>query len=158
MRLTCVLGPVAPRYRKSLADGLRAAAQADCEEAARAAFDKLLLTGVGERYPKVVALWEEALARSGTVARLSEPMQSLVRSADRTAAEVSGRLAREIKRHGHFDDPDAALDFVSGALLRAERRLDRARDEALAVRDDASLATRGGRSKSTDAVGVPTLA
>jgi transposase-like protein len=43
------------------------------------------------------------------------------------AAQVRVRLARAIRRHGCFETEAAVLDFVSDALQRAERRLDRER-------------------------------
>jgi len=47
--------------------------------------------------------------------------------AEAVADDVRHRLARAIRRHGHFENEPAALDFVAGALQRAERRLDRER-------------------------------
>ena len=43
------------------------------------------------------------------------------------AARVRAGLARAIRRHGSFETEAAVLDFVSDALQRAERRLDRER-------------------------------
>jgi transposase-like protein len=43
------------------------------------------------------------------------------------AARVRVRLVRAIRRHGSFETEAAVLDFVSDALQRAERRLDRER-------------------------------
>jgi len=47
--------------------------------------------------------------------------------ASAVAEDVRQRLDRAVRRHGHFENDTAALDFVSLALLRAERRLDRER-------------------------------
>ena len=48
-------------------------------------------------------------------------------SAERTAEEVREAVARAIRRRGSFASEAAALDFISGALQRMERRLDRER-------------------------------
>jgi transposase-like protein len=48
-------------------------------------------------------------------------------SLERSAEEVGEALARAIRRRGSFASRVAALDFVSGALQRMERRLDRER-------------------------------
>jgi len=47
--------------------------------------------------------------------------------ASAVAEDVGQTLERAVRRHGHFENAAAALDFVSLALLRAERRLDRER-------------------------------
>ena len=44
---------------------------------------------------------------------------------ERVAAEVRARLKRGIRRHGSFENPSAALDFLARALQRTERRMDR---------------------------------
>jgi hypothetical protein len=48
-------------------------------------------------------------------------------SAERAAEGVRTALARAIRRQGSFASATAALDFISGALQRMERRLDRER-------------------------------
>jgi hypothetical protein len=51
-----------------------------------------------------------------------------IRTPAHVAEEVRGTLTRALRRHGRFFESEAAgLDFVAGALQRAERRLDRAR-------------------------------
>jgi len=42
------------------------------------------------------------------------------------AEEVRQGLVQAVRRHGSFESEAAALDFIAGALQRAERRLDRA--------------------------------
>ena len=46
------------------------------------------------------------------------------------SAGVRDGLTRAVRRHGHFEDEAAALDFLARALHRAERRLDRERQVA----------------------------
>jgi transposase-like protein len=104
---------------------LRQQAEACTLEQARSELASFQLSPLGERYPSVVQLWGEALARFEPLFALPEPVRQLVRSADRTAMEVHERLTRAIHRHGPFSDSAAALDFVEDALLRAERSLDR---------------------------------
>ncbi|MDP9126159.1 MAG: transposase [Pseudomonadota bacterium] len=48
-------------------------------------------------------------------------------SLERAAEDVREALARAIRRRGSFASEAAALDFISGALQRTERRLDRER-------------------------------
>jgi hypothetical protein len=48
-------------------------------------------------------------------------------SSEPAAANVRDALARAIRRRGSFASEAAALDFISGALQRTERRLDRER-------------------------------
>ena len=43
------------------------------------------------------------------------------------ADQVREALTRAIRRRGSFESADAVLDFMAGALQRAERRLDRER-------------------------------
>jgi transposase-like protein len=47
--------------------------------------------------------------------------------AEAMAVDIRQRLGRAVRRHGSFANETAALDFVAGALQRAERRLDRER-------------------------------
>ena len=48
-------------------------------------------------------------------------------SPELAAGDVRVRLTRAIRRRGSFASEAAALDFISGALQRTERRLDRER-------------------------------
>ena len=67
--------------------------------------------------------------RSATDARLAEANAVSAwlgrPSPECVAEEIRDGLARAIRRHGSFETPAAALDFVAGALQRTERRLDR---------------------------------
>jgi len=66
--------------------------------------------------------------RSATDTRLAEVTAVSARlgrpSPECVAEAVRDGLARATRRHGSFATPAAALDFVAGALQRAERRLD----------------------------------
>jgi hypothetical protein len=46
------------------------------------------------------------------------------------AKDVRNGLVRAVRRHGHFENEAAALDFFALALRRAEHRLDRERQTA----------------------------
>jgi hypothetical protein len=46
------------------------------------------------------------------------------------AKDVRNGLIRAVRRHGHFENESAALDFFALALRRAEHRLDRERQMA----------------------------
>lgn len=113
------------RQRPAAERAIRNVIDAGSLDEAHTRMSKVQLSPLGERYPSVVQLWGEALARFEPLFALPEPVRQLVRSADRTAMEVHERLTRAIHRHGPFSDSAAALDFVEDALLRAERRLDR---------------------------------
>jgi hypothetical protein len=58
--------------------------------------------------------------------------RSVPASLERAADSLRDGVARAIRRQGSFADETAALDFVSGALQRTERRLDRERAMAQA--------------------------
>jgi transposase-like protein len=51
--------------------------------------------------------------------------QYLPSSAELAAERVRNELVRALRRHGSFENENAALDFISGVLQRTERRLDR---------------------------------
>ena len=55
------------------------------------------------------------------------PRRRMPSSAELAAEHFHERLVRAIRRHGSFESRAAVLDFVAGALQRAERRLDRER-------------------------------
>jgi Transposase, Mutator family len=76
-----------------------------------------------------------ATIRSATDTRLAEATAASARlglpSPECVSEEVRGGLARATRRHGSFETPAAALDFVAGALQRTERRLDRGGEIAM---------------------------
>ena len=51
--------------------------------------------------------------------------ERLPSAAELAAERVRNELIRALRRHGSFENEGAALDFISGALQRTERRLDR---------------------------------
>lgn len=65
---------------------------------------------------------ERIVAQASVASRRHVPA-----SPERSAEEVREALARAIRRRGSFASEAAALDFISGALQRMERRLDRER-------------------------------
>lgn len=148
---------VAKRHRLEVSASFRAVAEAEDADARRSELEKFQASCLGKRYPEVAERWGRALAGFERIYALSAQLRGLVRSADRTAAEVHGRLTRAILRHGPFVDSTAALDFVAGTLDRAEQRLDRERAIAVAAREAGSTTLR--RSPPiADAVSVPALA
>ncbi|MFG6432876.1 transposase [Pelomonas parva] len=155
--LEAVAARVPPRHRQEMLRCFRAAAEAETLELGRSELARFQGSGLGEKYPDVVQLWGDALARFEPIFSLNEQLRGLVRLADRTAADVRGRLNRAILQHGPFSDSGAALDFVALSLARAEQRLDRERGNAEAARGVGRRASGAGLSMS-DAVGVPTLA
>lgn len=146
-----------PRHRLSVQDQLRSIAELENLAVARAEFAKFQGSNLGERYPEIVRQWNEALARFDPLYALQAPMRELVRSADRTAADLNARLNRAIKRHGPFADSTAALDFVVVWLDKAERDLC-GRRTAIRALDTAAPSPQRGFLPAADAVGVPTLA
>jgi hypothetical protein len=65
---------------------------------------------------------------------------------ERVAERVRAYLIRAVRRHGHFENEAAALDFIAVALQRAERRLDRERliaKERPRLDSGAQMAPRG---------------
>jgi len=61
------------------------------------------------------------------VAEGDEAQVPAVQGAAQAAHDIHVALARSIRRHGSFENPSAALDFVAATLQRAERRMDRER-------------------------------
>ncbi|WP_415655590.1 transposase [Roseateles sp.] len=155
--LEAVLALVALRHRATVAGQLRAVAEAKEADARRAGLEKFQASCLGERYPEVAERWARALAGFEPIYKLSAQLRGLVRSADRTAAEVRGRLTRAILRHGPFVDSTAALEFVATTLDRAEQRLDRERAVAVAAREAGSTTLRR-HPPIAGAVSVPALA
>lgn len=128
-----VSGLIRPRHRVEVLKCLREASESE-KRAGQPALPDAQDHQFGKRYPEVVRRWGEALAAFEPIYDLDSQLRAHVRSADRTAAEVRGCLSRAILRHGPFIDSAAALDFVARSLMRAERRLDRERAAAKAVR------------------------
>lgn len=155
--LAVAIASLPPGQRRSVEEFLRASADAQDQDDAQAELGRFQRSDLGARYPDVVQFWGDVLARFEAAAKLSAPMKALVRSADQTAMEVQERLTKEIKRHGPFVDAAEALDFVSGALMRAERRLDRERERSMAG-DVGPFVSRGRSLNGVVAVGVPRLA
>jgi transposase-like protein len=58
---------------------------------------------------------------------LAAARRRVLPSPERVAEHVREGLIRAIRRQGSFENEAAALDFIAGALQRAERRLDRER-------------------------------
>jgi len=125
--LAAAVSMARPRHRPAVWSRLRATAELDCSEDARSEFAIFQASELGERYPGIVRQWDEALARFEAFYALDASSRELVRSADRTAADLRERLNRAIQRHGPFTDPATALDFVVAWLSKAERALDRGR-------------------------------
>jgi transposase-like protein len=111
-----------------------------------------------ERYPKLTRQWDEAVALFRHLFALPEPYRRLVRSVDRAAAELRGRLERSIHRHGPFVDSDEAFDFVVAGLRRADLQLDREARAAQHARDASAWQFRHRLPTSDGAVGTATLA
>lgn len=145
------------RERIALTSCLRAVAEADHLHVANSHMGRLQASSFGERYPEVVQRLREALAATEPNYALNSQLRAHIRSADRTAAEVRGCLARAILRHGPFTDSAAALDFVATFLARAERRLDRKRAAAVAARQVGSTIAQRV-STIPGSLSVPTLA
>lgn len=61
---------------------------------------------------------------------LASSRPHMLASAAAVAKEVRDGLLRAVRRHGHFENEAAALDFFALALRRAESRLDRERQMA----------------------------
>ena len=58
---------------------------------------------------------------------LASSRPRMLPNAAAVAKDMRDRLIRAVRRHGHFENETAALDFVARALQRAERGLDRER-------------------------------
>ena len=125
--LAVTVAQVAPRHRGAVACALRAVAAAGSSEAAEAALRAFERGQWGGRFPQIVARWRLALELWAPLFALPPALRRVVLSGDRTAANLHESLVRSVGRHGCFANQAAALDFVTNALLRAERRLDRER-------------------------------
>jgi transposase-like protein len=125
------LAHVAPRHRGAVEFALRVVTAAGSGEAAGAALTAFERGQWGEMYPQIVVQWRLALTQLAPLFALPTSLRRVVDSGDRTAANLHRSLVRAIDRHGSFVSQAAALEFVVDALLRAERRLDRARAVAV---------------------------
>ena len=143
--LAVTVAQVAPRHRGSVGRALRAVAAAGSSEAAGAALRAFDSGQRAERYPQIVAQWRLALAQWAPLFALPAALRRVVVSGDRMAANLHGSLVRSVGRHGCFADQAAALDFVAGALLRAERRLDRERAVAVTAQRIRRVDGAGGQ-------------
>lgn len=121
---------VAPRHRQAVAGALRTVVGASCSSTATDALSDVEAGPWGKKYPQIVALWRLALVHWQPLFDLPASSRRVVLAADRMAAEIQGSLERAIARQGSFADSAEALEFVCGALLRAERRLERAATSA----------------------------
>lgn len=146
-----------PRHRLDVLSCLRDAAEAESLEAGRSVLARFQGSVLGRRYPRVVRRWDEALESFASAYSLDAQLRGIVRLADRTAADVRGRLQRAILRHGRFTDSAAELNFVAATLARVEQQMDRDRAIARPVRQAESMISRGAL-RARAGVGVPTLA
>lgn len=137
---------VAPRHRTAMLNVVRRTIDFPDMAPAEAELTKFQDSDVGKRYPEVVQQWREALARFEPIYSLHARLRGLVRSADLAAAEVRGRLARAVLRHGPFPDSGAALEFCAATLLRVEQRLDRQREVMLGGAGAGQRRPRAARS------------
>jgi transposase-like protein len=148
---------VPARDRAAVSAGLRASVDAVDLETAQSGLARFQASALGERYPAVVTLWSDALSGLKSLHALHPQLRERVRSADRQAAEVRGRLTRAILRHGPFVNSAAAFDFVATTLQRAECRLDR--DNAAALAGEAESGAGVGRIRQLGGRAVlPSLA
>ena len=85
------------------------------------------------------------LAQWAPLLALPARLRRVVLSGDRIAEELHASLIRAIGRHGCFASQAAAMDFVVGALLRAERRLDEGRTMAVTAPPSSRVRAAGGR-------------
>ncbi|MBT9494694.1 MAG: transposase [Paucibacter sp.] len=146
--LAIALAQVAPRHRDAAERALRTVAVAGSSEAAGEALRAFERDRWGERYPQIVAQWRLTLAQWAPLFALPASLRRVVVSGDRAAADLHRSLVRAIDRHGCFANQTAALDFVADSLLRAERRLDRARAVAVSEPRIHRLGTGGRRPAS----------
>ena len=88
-------------------------------------------TDIGQLRERVAAAFPHTGVRSsaGRIARdaSAASRRQVPESPELAAEKVREALARAIRRRGSFASEAAALDFISGALQRTERRLDRER-------------------------------
>jgi hypothetical protein len=87
--------------------------------------------GAGRLPERAAAAFSSAGLRSSVGRKVAQasvaPPGRMPRLPQRAAEDVREALARTLRRRGSFASAVAALDFISGALQRMERRLDRER-------------------------------
>lgn len=156
--LAATLAHVKPRHRAGVSSVLRATVGEPVDTGPAASSTEISSAALRERYPELMPQWSEAVATFRQLLALPEPYRHLVRSVDRAAAEVQGRLERSIHRHGPFVDSDEAFDFVVTRLLRADLQLDREARAAQHARDASAWQSRRRLPTPAGVVGTPTLA
>jgi transposase-like protein len=156
--LAATLADVKPGHRAAMSRLLRAAVGDLTDAAPTVSSPDISSAELRERYPKLTRQWSEAAATFRQLFELPEPYRRLVRSVDRAAAELQGRLERSIHRHGPFVDSDEAFDFVVAGLRRADLQLDREARAAQHARDESAWQFRHRMPTSDGAVGTATLA
>ncbi len=75
----------------------------------------------------VERIWNLVDTHTGTSTNAGQDQERASRIPKFEAAQVREGLTRAVRRHGSFASEAAVLDFMTGALRRAERRLDRER-------------------------------
>jgi len=125
---------VRPMHRTAMDGLLRALAGAGDELASTALLSGNSSEFFRQKYPGILAAWDEAVAGFQPLFVLPEPYRRLVRSVDRTAMGLQERLTRSMDRHGPFADSADAFDFVVDWLMRADLRLERDRNDLLLAR------------------------
>lgn len=156
--LAASLADVKPRHRSAMSRLLRAAVGDPMDAGPMVSSPDISSAELRERYPKLTRQWSEAAATFRQLFELPEPYRRLVRSVDRAAAELQGRLERSIHRHGPFVDSDEAFDFVVAGLRRADLQLDREARAAQHARDVSEWQSCERLAASAGAVGTATLA
>lgn len=156
--LAATLADVKPGHRSAMSRLLRAAVGDPMDAGLTVSSPDISSADLRERYPKLTRQWDEAAALFQQLFALPEPYRRLVRSVDRAAAELQGRLERSIHRHGPFVDSDEAFDFVVAGLRRADLQLDREARAAQHARDESAWHFRHRMPTSDGAVGTATLA
>jgi len=149
---------VKPRHRAFMANLLQPAVGDSAEVTAAAPLTSISSGELRQKYPEILAQWDEAVAGFQPLFALPAPYRQLVRSVGRTAIGMQERLMRSIHHHGPFVDSAEAFDFVVDWLVRADLRLQRDAQAEWIARD--ALASQSGRfgPASGRAVGTPVLA
>lgn len=145
-----------PRHRDAVLAILRAAAESEDLLSAQSELAIFQGSELGKRYPEIVRQWGNALSRFEPIYALHGRQRELVRSADRAAADIGGRLNLAIQRHGPFTDSAEALEFVAARLAKAEQQLDCDRDTMLSA-SSLSAGSCVNVRRTSAAAGVPTL-
>lgn len=125
--LAASLAQAAPRNREAVARGLRSVVEANSWGSAGEALRAAARSQEGVKYPQIVAQWRVVLIQCEPLFRMPAPRRRMVLSGDCLAQRLHVAVARSMGRQSDFAIPTEALDFVAGALLRAERLFDRQR-------------------------------